>query len=428
MPPASSPPFVSDARLRTAPASRVIEHLVLHGWERAQRDADPAGVREEVRAALARWRGAGLPAVADGDGGFRYDPGEVFLFMRWAGREGADPFWRPHHVAIERARVLSWHPPGTPRDRPPDTSALPPRRLVVSLQRSFDPLFLAPGARVRLPLPYPDGATHDVDVALDPLAVEGIVRQAPGHMELQVTAAPAGVVTLGARMTFTASAYAPAASVVPLAAVERDLYLRDREELVHVTPAIVALTARVTEGVHEPRQKLHRIFDYLLDGCNWGPFPYECLDAQEPLNIPPESGWFDCRLGSAMLAAMCRAAGLPARRLSGYLLYAECAGYHWWVQAWLPDEGWVPVDTWGGELSASGRDGPWRDVFFGALDYRLTSEVLPRSFNRSPGVRMPAVWRVLERDVDGATEIAAVDLATGRDIWVDRIRVETSLV
>ncbi len=417
-------PFATDPRLRGMPETRIVDHLVFHGWRQAARRSDPEGTRRVAIEALARWRSLGLPARRDDDGNWRYDPAEVFLCMRWLGRALDDPFWREHHVAIERARVLSFHAARSVHDAPPSMSALPPRRFVITLRRRFHPAYLAAPARVRLPLPHADAALRDLEIV--PEAFDGReCSLAPGHAELRLVEVPDRVVTLGARCSFVAYPYAPPREVAPLPAAERELYLRHAEDLIQVTPSLVALAADLTRDVASPREQIHRFFDFLMDRLAVGPFPYEWLAARAPLDLPREGGWFDCRLGSALVAALCRICGIPARQVSGYLAYPECAGYHWWLEAWLDDAGWIPIDTWAADLSANGTDARWRDVFFGALDYRMKSEVLPRVFNRSPGVRLPPVWRILERDVDdGATEIAVVDAATNDDVWVDTIHIE----
>lgn len=422
-------PFATDARLRNVPEARIVEHLVFHGWRRAQRRSDPDGARRVVIEALARWRGLGLPAARDSDGTWRYDPAEAFLCMRWAGKVFNDPFWREHHVAIERARVRSFHPAASDPATPPAMATLPPRRFTVTLRRCFDPAYLATPARVRLPLPYGVAGLRDVEVTVEALDAVGQARIAPGYGELRLVAAPAGPVTLVARSSFVASAYARPGNVVALSAAERSLYLNPSEELIRVTPAVRALAADLGDGATSGRERVARFVDYLMDGLAAGPFPYEWLDAKAPLDLPREGGWFDCRLGSALVTALCRACGMPARRMSGYLLYPESAGYHWWGEVWLDDVGWMPIDTWVTDLSANGADAAWRRVFFGELDYRLTSEVMPQVFNRSPGVRVPPAWRILEREVeDGATEIALVDALTGRNVWVDTIRTEMGAV
>lgn len=419
-------PFAADARLRRMPEARIVDHLVFHGWQRADRERDPHGARREALAALSRWRALGLPGIPAGADGFFYDPAEVFLIMRWAGWKAGDPFWRPHHVAIERARVLSFHPPGTARDVPPDPRALPPRRFTVHVRRRFHPRYVTAASRLRMPLPYADAALRDLEVALDATTgARGEFRAGLGHAELRLDDAPTGTVTLGARSTFVALPYAPPRTVPELRDDERILYLRDVEELARITPAVRHLAATLAAGSDTPLDRIRAFFHYLMDRLDSGPFPYEWLAAKAPIQLPLASGWFDCRLVAAFVTLFCRTLGVPARRVSGYLIYPECAGYHWWTEVWLPDAGWVPVDTWACELSASGHDVPWRSTFFAALDYRMKSEVLPRVFNRPPGVRLPAAWRVLERDVEqGATEIAVVDLATNDDVWADTIRIE----
>ena len=47
-------PFVTNARLRTVPEARIVDHLVFHGWRREARRADPEGARSVVVATLAR--------------------------------------------------------------------------------------------------------------------------------------------------------------------------------------------------------------------------------------------------------------------------------------------------------------------------------------------------------------------------------------
>ncbi len=134
-----------------------------------------------------------------------------------------------------------------------------------------------------------------------------------------------------------------------------------------------------------------------------------------------ESGWFDCQLGSALLVALCRASGIPARVVGGYLVYAASPSHHWWAEAWLPDRGWVPLDTICADLSFRGRDAAWRDYFLGEVDYRMTTECLPRLFSRSPGLRLPVAWRTLARADGDVIEIGFHAADTGELVYRDRI-------
>lgn len=416
--------FATDAHMRTISESRIIEHFVFNGWTRDERSRDGEGPRRIVSDGLVRWREAGVPVAHDANGLRCYDLSEVSLGMRIAGWKGDDPYWRTHHLPSVRALVLSFHPPGTPRDFAPRPMALPPRRITVTMQRRFNPAYLAPQGRLRLPLPHADATLRDLQVALDPpIGTPAALRVHDGYAELRLPAAPVEDVVLGARFDFIATPYAPSGRVGPLDAEERELYLRHSEDLLQVTPAIVALARELASGASTPLERLRRFYAHVTGRLDGAPFPFALLARPEPAGMPPQAGWYDCRIVSALFAALCRAADIPARRVTGYLVYPEAVGYHHWVEAWLDDLGWMPFDQWSGELSAVGQDAGWRDAFVGAVDYRMKTGILPRAFNGSPGVRLPAQWRTLNRDAGGATEAAIVDAATGDVVWTDIIRI-----
>jgi len=86
---------------------------------------------------------------------------------------------------------------------------------------------------------------------------------------------------------------------------------------------------------------------------------------------------------------MCRAAGLPARYVGSVVIRHDDASwddvYHRWVEIYLPNYGWIPVDP-------SGGDSPWpshRANYFGYLNNRFLittsggggSEYLEWSYN-----------------------------------------------
>jgi hypothetical protein len=68
---------------------------------------------------------------------------------------------------------------------------------------------------------------------------------------------------------------------------------------------------------------------------------------------------------------MCRAAGLPARYVGSVVVRGDDASlddvFHRWVEVYLPNYGWIPVDP-------SGGDGPsprYRASFFGSMKNRF---------------------------------------------------------
>ena len=54
----------------------------------------------------------------------------------------------------------------------------------------------------------------------------------------------------------------------------------------------------------------------------------------------------DCTEHAVLLAALCRAKGIPARVAIGLVYYGPVQGfaYHMWNEVWIAD-GWVPIDS-----------------------------------------------------------------------------------
>jgi hypothetical protein len=161
----------------------------------------------------------------------------------------------------------------------------------------------------------------------------------------------------------------------------------------------------------------------MLDRLTCGVVHYDQLDVMPATDWVLETGWFDCQLGSALLVALCRAKGIPARIVSGYLLYAPSPSPHFWAEVWVEGRGWVPLDTLCSDLSARGRDRPWRDYFAGQLDYRMKTQCFPRLFNSSPTFRLPPAWHLLVRPEGEGAEIGFFANDSGSLVYRDRISV-----
>jgi hypothetical protein len=167
---------------------------------------------------------------------------------------------------------------------------------------------------------------------------------------------------------------------------------------------------------------LARIVDFVMDELAIGAVRYDRLDRAAPLDTILDIGWCDCQMASALLVALCRARGVPARLVSGYWLIPTASSGHYWAEAWV-DGRWLPFDSAAWELAAGGRDLAWRDYYFGRVDHRMTTQVLPRTFNLAPSVRLPARWHALQGiDGDGIA-MWTVDDATGALVFRDRIAV-----
>jgi transglutaminase-like putative cysteine protease len=57
------------------------------------------------------------------------------------------------------------------------------------------------------------------------------------------------------------------------------------------------------------------------------------------------TGYGDCGAQSAYFAALCRAAGIPARALGGRQMIPGYGGSHIWSEYYLPGYGWIPNDV-----------------------------------------------------------------------------------
>lgn len=109
-------------------------------------------------------------------------------------------------------------------------------------------------------------------------------------------------------------------------------------------PQIRSLATQLAQGKSTPCEQARAFYDYIGDnlvytfnGTDWG--------AQAALG---EMG-ADCSEYASLMAALSRAAGIPARYLEGVLfLEPETADLarreHAWLEIYLPNIGWAPVD------------------------------------------------------------------------------------
>ena len=410
------------ARYRIVDEDRIVEMLVLLGWAIDARTGRLGEARREAAATLERWIRLGLAHERSAAGQRLFDPAEVSNFFRHA----PDPFYAGRFVAQGRALVLSFHRHAVPIDAPPFPDTLPPERFTVTQTREFVLPRVAPRTRVmlRLPLPIEDAALRDLRYDLvAPPGVDAEANAAPGRLDVRVAAPDAPTVTLAVKATFVSDPAQSRAPPVPLSAAERELYTRPAEGIVKVTPRIRTLADELAADERDPFATVVRFIGFLAERLTCGVVHYDELDSASPTDWVLDSGWFDCQMGSALVVAMCRARGIPARLVAGNLIVPAAAAGHYWLEVFDDDRGWRPIDTNVADLSRRGGDRAWRDYYVGRLDYRMKTQVLPRVFNLSPSVRFPAAWHVVPRlDGDGV-ESTTFDNATGALVYRDRIVV-----
>ncbi|HWA61770.1 MAG TPA: transglutaminase-like domain-containing protein, partial [Caulobacteraceae bacterium] len=258
---------------------------------------------------------------------------------------------------------------------------------------------------------------------IEPLVAESAqVRVAPACLDVRLPVPAGGLAEIGVALEFLARPVLadPAAVLTP---DEAELHTRPAEGLIRVTEAVRAAAARVA-GDADDSEAVTRLWAFVMETMTCGAVHYDALDVARPLDGVLLRRWCDCQVGSALLAALCRARGVPARLVTGYLLHEMAPAFHTWLEAWIDGAGWKPLDLWGWDLSAGGRDLAWRDRFFGQLDHRMAVERPPRLFAGTGSVRLPAAWRMLLAPGEPGTSVTFEDVDTGALVYREHIVVE----
>lgn len=391
--------------------------LLLAGWafevEAGGRDAAEAA----TRTALEGWIAAGLGFATGPSGERLFDPVEAVQLLKWLGLKGEDSFWADRYVATGHTLVASL--------AGADGEAA---RFEVVVDRSFDLGRFSPEARLRLRAATPlRGADHR-DLRIDPRhpeGVEGDLIQRDGFIELRCAPPPGGQVSVGCKSSFAAgAAHTEAPSITP---EERALYLRRAEGVIQVTPTVADLAERLAGPGDSPAATVARFWDHLLDDLICGPVRYSDLAGRTPVDWVLDTGWYDCQLGSALLVSLCRARGVPARLVGGYVLYPLAPTNHFWSEIWFEGEGWRPYDLLCWDLSTGGWDPAWRNRFAGNLDARLVTERLPLAFTGPMSVRFPPAWQLTYARAGDGIAVTFRDIADGSLIFRESISVTRSV-
>ena len=415
-----------EARYRTVSEPCLLDMLLLGGWAFELEGGRGADALANTLASLESLIALGLPYGRSERGQRLYDPVEVLNFMKWAGLQGLDRFWLDRYVETGRSLVRNWLSRSDGLSFPDSHGDA---RFQVTLQRTFDIRAVPPGTKLRLRMPVPLSTAYVREIEILPLVAPELraeVTVSDGRLEARVGARGDPLLAIGAQVSFIATPR-PADMLTRqdrLEPAEADLYLRPVDGLVRVTPRIQRLADSLANDNHEPWSSVRSFWNYMLDELVSGMVHYDQIGQHAPGDYVLESGWYDCQLGSALFVSLCRANGIPARIISGHLLYRLAPTNHYWAEAWIEGRGWLPFDFLCWDLSAGGRDLKWRDYFAGVIDYRMVTQCLPKSFTGSIGVRLPAAWHMLQVRSGEAIEISLVGL-DGRLAYRDRVTVHS---
>lgn len=421
--------IAQDPRYRTVDEADIVEDFLCAGWAYEMRADGRGPASREAGEALEHVVGLGLPFEVTGDGRRRFDPGEVGNLITLLGMQEVTNLWEARFIATARKFVRELHGQAvTPH--PPRPSSLPPQRFSVTFRREFNLQHLPPGScvRLRVPLPLEDEALRDLmlqDVVAPELASN--IMTSAGRLDGRFRVPECGTLAIAWTASFTAYPTYPTSPPAPLTPSEVELYTRASEHLVRITPRIRELADSLAGSSRDPTTVVRRFWHFILDSLKIGFIHYNEIDPYRPTDWALENGWYDCLIGSSLLVALCRARGVAARLVSGYMLYPPYPGYHYWAEFWDEARGWVPVDAVAANLSAAGRDADWRDYFFGEIDYRMKTECLPRLFTGHPTVVFPALWHLRCRVRDTDVEMGIFDTGSGAPVYRDQVLVERAI-
>lgn len=137
-----------------------------------------------------------------------------------------------------------------------------------------------------------------------------------------------------------ASALEPGAvdTSIQLSEDERELYLGVTPQIPR-DPAIVSEARTLSSGLEGSIETARKFFRTLTVGYRYG-YPVYRRGASEMYR--EHRG--DCGQFSCLFVALCRARGIPARKVVGTLLRPGLNHGHAWAEFWVDGVGWIPVD------------------------------------------------------------------------------------
>ena len=145
---------------------------------------------------------------------------------------------------------------------------------------------------------------------------------------------------------------------------------------IRITPSIRKTAKEVAGGETNPYIISKRMYEYVVDETNYSHVPHLALDVMGR----PESVYVhekrigDCGAQSMYYCALIRSLGIPARCPGGWQLIPGISGGHFWAEVYLPNYGWIPVDTSVGQLQkyfpgmTEEQRKIYKDFFFASMD------------------------------------------------------------
>jgi len=123
--------------------------------------------------------------------------------------------------------------------------------------------------------------------------------------------------------------------------VFEDIFVEAEENIESDDPELEALAKKITEGSENLWDASCRISRWVATNIKGS-----ILDGSAKETYDTRSGL--CGAQSRLMAALCRAAGIPARVVWGCMYtreYDGSFGHHGWNEVYMGDAGWIPIDV-----------------------------------------------------------------------------------
>ena len=125
-----------------------------------------------------------------------------------------------------------------------------------------------------------------------------------------------------------------------------------------ITPAITTTARKVVGTEKNPYLQAKKIYDWIVKDITYSLIPETtCWPRGKPISVYVyQHRYGDCGGQSMLFSAMCRTLGIPARATGGFQLLSGKPQGHFWAEFFLPNYGWVPVDTSIGQMAEYATD------------------------------------------------------------------------
>ncbi|MBR3450420.1 MAG: transglutaminase domain-containing protein [Bacteroidales bacterium] len=121
-------------------------------------------------------------------------------------------------------------------------------------------------------------------------------------------------------------------------------YTSERKTHIVFTDRIKALADSLTAGIENPYLKVKSIYGWIVDNFPWASAREYSTIGNIPMYVL-ENKHGDCGQVGLLLVTLCRAAGIPARWQSGWMLHPGAVNMHDWSEIYYEGIGWVPTDV-----------------------------------------------------------------------------------